>query len=279
LARISQEATERFYNLPAVHHTAATGVIMEQGTGYPGYNSVMPRTVGSFAEVLRQNGYGTAWFGKNHNVPDWQTSAAGPYDLWPTGLGFEYFYGFIGGDTHQWNTAAFEGTIPIEPQRERPNVHFDEIMADKAIQWINQQKALAPDKPILVYYAPGTAHAPHHAPKEWITKFKGQFDQGWDKVREQTLERQKRVGVVPTNTMLSARHSEIPAWDSLSADQKRLYARMMEVYAGALSHLTTTRTIGTRRRDFMTFPSGTTAAKSPAVSQQQQVQPDKDKKE
>jgi arylsulfatase A-like enzyme len=218
------------------HHTAATGVIMEQGTGYPGYNSVMPKSVGSFAEVLRQTGYGTAWFGKNHNVPDWQSSAAGPYDLWPTGLGFEYFYGFIGGDTHQWNTAAFEGTTPIEPQRERPGGHFDEIMADRAIQWINQQKAIAPDKPIFVYYAPGTAHAPHHAPKEWIDKFKGQFDQGWDRVREQTLEQQKRLGVVPANTRLSVRHPEIPAWDSLTADQKRLYARMMEVYCAALVH-------------------------------------------
>jgi arylsulfatase A-like enzyme len=218
------------------HHTAATGVIMEQGTGYPGYNSLMPKSVGSVAEVLRQNGYGTSWFGKNHNVPDWQTSAAGPFDLWPTSLGFDYFYGFIGGDAHQWNTGAFEGTTPIEPQRERPNTHFDEIMADKAIEWIHQQKALAPDKPVFVYYTTGTAHAPHHAPKDWIARFKGQFDQGWDKVREETLERQKRLGVVPANTKLTPRHADIPAWDSLSADQKRLYARMMEVYGAALAH-------------------------------------------
>ncbi len=206
------------------------------GTGYPGYHSLMPKSTGTFAEVLRQNGYNTAWFGKNHNVPDWQTSAAGPFDLWPTGLGFEYFYGFIGGDAHQWNTPAFEGTIPVEAQHERPNTHFDEIMADKAITWIKQQKALAPDKPFFVYYAPGTAHGPHHAPKEWIARYKGRFDQGWDKVREETLARQKQLGLVSANTKLTPRHHEIPAWDSLTGDQKRVYARMMEVYCAALAH-------------------------------------------
>ncbi len=218
------------------HHTAATGVIMEMGTGYPGYNSVIPKSVGSFAEVLRQNGYNTSWYGKNHNVPDWQSSPAGPFDLWPTGLGFEYFYGFIGGDAHQWNTPAYEGTIPVEPQRERPNTHFDEIMADKAISWMTQQKAIAPDKPFFVYYATGTAHAPHHAPKEWIARCNGLFDQGWDKVREETLQRQKQLGVVPANTRLTPRPQEVAAWDSLNADQKRVYVRMMEVYCGALMH-------------------------------------------
>jgi arylsulfatase A-like enzyme len=220
------------------HHSNATGVITEMATGYPGYNSLMPKSNGSIAEVLRQNGYNSAWFGKNHNVPDWQTSQAGPFDLWPTGLGFEYFYGFIGGDTDQWHSAIFEGTKPVEAEEQEGNklTHFDQLMADHAIAYIRQQHALAPDKPFFVYYAPGTAHAPHHAPREWIEKFKGQFDQGWDKVCEETLERQKKVGVVPADTKLTARPKEIPAWNSLTPDQKTLYAHMMEVYAGALAH-------------------------------------------
>jgi arylsulfatase len=219
------------------HHTAATGVIMEFGTGYPGYHSVMPRSVGTIAEVLKQNGYSTSWYGKNHNVPDWHTSQAGPFDLWPTGLGFDYFYGFIGGDTDQWHSAIFENTRPVEDEDQlRGLKHFDEILADKAIAWIRTQHAMAPSKPFFAYYATGTAHAPHHAPKEWIAKFKGQFDQGWDRVREETLARQKQAGVVPANAKLTPRPKEIPAWDSLSADQKRLYARMMEVYAAALAH-------------------------------------------
>ena len=211
---------------------------MEMGTGYPGYNSLMPKSSGTIAEVLKQNGYNTSWFGKNHNVPDWHTSQAGPFDLWPTGLGFEYFYGFIGGDTDQWHSAIFVGTKPVEAEEQRgPNPkHFDVLMADKAIAWIRLQHSMAPDKPFFAYYTTGTAHAPHHAPKEWIAKFKGQFDQGWDKVREETFARQKKLGIIPANTKLTARPKEIPAWDSLSADQKRLYARMMEVYAAALAH-------------------------------------------
>ena len=218
------------------HHSANTGVIMELATGFPGYNSLMSKSNGTFAEILKQNGYNTSWYGKNHNVPDWQTSQAGPYDLWPTGLGFEYFYGFIGGDTSQWNPALFEGTKPIEPAADAKNYFFDVDMADHAINWIRMQHATAPDKPFLAYYATGTAHAPHHAPKEWIAKFKGKFDQGWDKVREETLARQKALGVVPANTKLTERSAGIPAWDSLNADQKKVYARMMEVYAAALSH-------------------------------------------
>jgi len=218
------------------HHSAATGVIMELGTGYPGYNSLMPKSAGTFAEVLKQNGYSTAWYGKNHNVPDWHSSQAGPFDLWPTGLGFEYFYGFIGGDTNQWAPALFEGTKPIEPPHDNPSYNFDVDMADKAIARIRLLNATAPDKPWLVYYAPGTAHAPHHAPKEWIAKFKGQFDQGWDKEREETFARQKKMGVIPANTKLTPRPKAIQAWDSLDDDHKKVFARMMEVYAGALSH-------------------------------------------
>jgi arylsulfatase A-like enzyme len=218
------------------HHSVASGVITEFATGYPGYNSLVPKSAGSVGAVLKDNGYNTAWFGKMHNVPDWMSSQAGPFDLWPTGLGFEHFYGFIGGDSDQWHPALYENTTPIEPYLGNPDYILDRDLADKAIAWMRMQHALAPSKPWLLYYATGTAHAPHHAPKDWIAKYKGQFDEGWDKAREETLARQIRLGVVPPDTQLTKRPEQIPAWDSLSSDQKRLYARMMEVYAGALSH-------------------------------------------
>lgn len=218
------------------HHSVASGVITEMATGYPGYNSLVPKSAASVGEVLKQNGYNTSWYGKMHNVPDWMSSQAGPFDLWPSGLGFEYFYGFIGGDSDQWHPALYENTRPIEPYLGDDDYIFDKDMADKAIAWMRTQNALAPDKPWLLYYATGTAHAPHHAPKDWIAKYEGKFGQGWDKVREETLARQKALGVVPSETQLTKRPGEIDSWDSLSADQKRLYSRMMEVYAGALSH-------------------------------------------
>jgi arylsulfatase len=219
------------------HHSNATGVIMEVGTGFPGYNSLMPKSNGTVAQILKGNGYNTAWYGKNHNVPDWHSSQAGPFDLWPTGLGFEQFFGFIGGDTSQFTPAIFDGTRPIEPDKGEYEYHLDEDMADRAITYIREQNALAPDKPFFIYYAPGTSHAPHHAPKEWIEKFKGQFDQGWDKVREETFNRQKEMGIIPPNTKLTPRPDKLRAWDSLNDKQKELYARMMEVYAAALSHM------------------------------------------
>lgn len=218
------------------HHSANTGVIMELGTGFPGYNSLMSKSNGTFAEILKQNGYNTSWYGKNHNIPDWQTSQAGPFDLWPTGLGFEYFYGFIGGDTSQWNPALYEGTKAIEPPHDAKDYIFDKDIADHTIDWIRMQHATAPNKPFLAYYATGTAHAPHHAPKEWIAKFKGKFDQGWDKVREETFARQKALGVIPADAKLTERSAGIPAWESLSADQKKVYAHMMEVYCAALAY-------------------------------------------
>jgi len=218
------------------HHSVASGDITEMATGYPGYNSLVPKSAGSVGAVLKENGFNTAWFGKMHNVPDWMSSQAGPFDLWPSGLGFEHFYGFLGGDSDQWHPALYENTTPIEPYLGNPNYILDVDLADKAIAWMRLQHALAPNRPWLLYYATGTAHAPHHAPKNWIARYQGQFDQGWDKVREETLARQVRLGVVPPNTRLTARPEQIPAWDTLSADQKRLYARMMEVYAGALSH-------------------------------------------
>jgi len=218
------------------HHTCATGAIMELGVGFPGYNTLMPKSCGTIAQILKYNGYNTSWYGKNHNVPDWHTSQAGPFDLWPVGLGFEYFYGFIGGDTSQWAPALVENTKPVEPDNKDGKYFFDVDMADKAIAWLKMHHAVAPDKPFFAYYAPGTAHAPHHAPPEWIEKFKGKFDQGWDKVREETLARQKKLGVVPQDTKLTARPDAIAAWEGLSADQKKLYARMMEVYCAALAH-------------------------------------------
>lgn len=218
------------------HHSVQTGVITEFGTGFPGYNSLMSKSNGTVAQVLREYAYTSSWYGKNHNVPDWQTSQVGPFDLWPTGLGFNYFYGFIGGDTDQWRPALFEGTKPIEPYEGKPNYILDVDLADHAIDWLRMQHSVAPQKPFLLYYATGTAHAPHAAPKDWIAKMKGKFDQGWDKIREETFARQKQLGLMPANAKLTPRPDALPAWDSLTPDQKRLYARMAEVYAAALSH-------------------------------------------
>jgi arylsulfatase A-like enzyme len=216
------------------HHSVHTGVIMEMATGFPGYDSLMGKDTATVAEILKQKGWNTSWFGKMHNVPDWQSSQAGPFDLWPVDLGFEYFYGFVGAETSQWRPAVVEGTKPIEPYLGNPDYNFDYDMADQAIKWVRNQKAVAPDKPFFLYYAPGATHSPHHPKKEWIAKYKGKFDQGWDKVREETLARQKELGLVPADTQLTARTPGIPAWESLNAEQKQLYAYMMEIYAGFL---------------------------------------------
>lgn len=218
------------------HHHVSTGGIMEIGVGYPGYNTLVRKSCGTIGQILKYNGYNTSWFGKNHNVPDWQTSQAGPFDLWPVGLGFEYFYGFVGGDTNQWAPAITENTRPVEPPENGPDYNFDEDMASRAINWIRMQNAVAPEKPFFCYYATGTAHAPHHAPKKWIDNFKGKFDHGWDEVRKETLARQKELGVVPRGTRLTQRSKGIRAWNELNDKEKEVYARMMEVYAGSLSH-------------------------------------------
>ncbi|MBZ5600081.1 MAG: arylsulfatase [Acidobacteriia bacterium] len=217
------------------HHSVHTGVIMEQGTGFPGYDSQMGKDTATVAEILKQKGWNTAWFGKNHNVPDWQSSQAGPFDLWPTSLGFDYFYGFVGAETSQWRPAAFEGTTPVEPYLGNSDYNFDYDMADKAIKWIRNQHAVAPERPIFLYYAPGATHSPHHPRPEWVAKYKSQFDQGWDKLREETLARQKKLGIVPADTQLTERSRGIPAWDSFNAEQRQLFAYMMEIYAGYLS--------------------------------------------
>jgi arylsulfatase A-like enzyme len=220
------------------HHTVGMGVITELATSAPGYNSIRPNTCAPLAQTLLLNGYSTAQFGKCHEVPVWQTSPMGPFDAWPTGGGgFEYFYGFIGGETNQYYPAIYEGTTPVEPDKTpEEGYHFTEDMTDKAIDWVRQQKSLMPDKPFFVYYAPGATHAPHHVPTEWSDKYKGRFDAGWDALREEILERQKELGVVPPNTELTARHEEIPAWDEMPDELKPVLARQMEVYAGFLEH-------------------------------------------
>jgi arylsulfatase A-like enzyme len=220
------------------HHTVGMGGITEIASGSPGYNSVLPNTCAPLARTLQLNGYATAQFGKCHEVPVWQTSPAGPFGAWPTGGGgFEYFYGFIGGEAHQWYPSLYEGTTPIEVKKTpAEGYHFMEDMTDKAINWIGQQKALIPDKPFFVYFAPGATHAPHHVPKEWADKYKGKFDQGWDKLREETFARQKKLGVIPKDCELTARHKEIPSWDAMPAALKPVLIRQMEVYAGFLEY-------------------------------------------
>jgi arylsulfatase A-like enzyme len=215
------------------HHTVAMGGITEIATSAPGYSSIRPNSMATLPEILRLNGYSTAQFGKCHEVPVWETSPVGPFDRWPTGSGFEYFYGFIAGETNQWYPAIHEGTKAIEPPKTpEEGYHFMEDMTDKAIAWVRQQRLLANDKPFFMYFAPGATHAPHHVPKEWADKYKGKFDQGWDKLREETFARQKKLGVIPQNCNLTVRPKEIPSWDSETPEFKKVLAREMEVYAG-----------------------------------------------
>ena len=220
------------------HHSCGMGGITEIATGAPGYNSVLPNSISPLARTLKLNGYSTAQFGKCHEVPVWETSPVGPFDAWPTGGGgFEYFYGFIGGEANQWYPTLYEGTTPVEAKKTpEEGYHLVEDMTDKAMSWISQQKALAPDKPFFVYFAPGATHAPHHVPKEWADKYKGKFDQGWDKLREETIVRQKALGVIPQDAELTARHEEIPSWDSMPEDMKPVLRRQMEVYAGFMEY-------------------------------------------
>ncbi len=219
------------------HHSVGMGGITELATSAPGYNSVRPNTKATLPEILKLNGYSTAQFGKCHEVPVWETSPMGPFNQWPTGSGFEYFYGFIGGETNQYYPALYEGTTPIEVDRgPEEGYHFTEDMADKAIGWIRQQKSLMSDKPFFVYWAPGAAHAPHHVTEEWSDRYAGRFDQGWDALREETFARQLELGVIPADSQLTARHEEIPAWDDISDEMKPVLTRQMEIYAGFLEH-------------------------------------------
>ena len=220
------------------HHSVGMGSITETATSAPGNSSVLPNTKAPLATTLKLNGYSTAQFGKCHEVPVWQTSPMGPFDAWPTGGGgFETFYGFIGGENNQWDPALYDGTTPIEPPAtEEEGYHLTEDLTDHACSWVRQQKALMPDKPFFVYFAPGATHAPHHVPKEWADKYAGQFDDGWDVQRERTFSHQKELGVIPAEAELTARHDEITAWDDMPDELKPVLARQMEVYAGFLEH-------------------------------------------
>jgi len=220
------------------HHSAGMGGITEIATGAPGYCSVLPNSMSPLARTLNLNGYATAQFGKCHEVPVWQTSPAGPYDAWPTGGGgFEYFYGFIGGEANQWYPTLFEGTTPVENKKTpEQGYHLVDDMTEKATKWIAQQKALTPDRPFFVYFAPGATHAPHHVPKEWADKYKGKFDGGWDKLREEIFARQKALGVIPSDCVLTPRHEEIPAWDAMPEAFKPVLRREAEVYAGYMEY-------------------------------------------
>lgn len=218
------------------HHRSGNGFLAEWATGFPSYNTMIKKSTGTVAQVLKYNGVNTSWFGKNHNTPDWETSAAGPYDRWPTSLGFDYFYGFNAGETHQYYPVIFENTVPVEPNKTpEQGYHFMTDMTDRAINWIQLQKTLQPDKPVFMYFAPGAAHAPHHVTKEWRDKFKGKFNQGWDKEREITYERQKKMGIIPADAKLSPRNPAVPTWDSRTAEEKKFYTLLYENFAGYLA--------------------------------------------
>ena len=213
------------------HHSANMGAVTEMSTCFPGNTAIRPQSITPMAEVLRQNGYNTAQFGKCHEVPPWELSASGPQDRWPTRSGFEKFYGFLGGETNQWAPLVYDGVTQVEVPKDS-NYHFTTDMTNQAISWVRFQQAITPDKPFFIYYAPGATHAPHHVSKEWSDKYKGKFDEGWDKVREETFARQKKLGIIPQNTLLPPKPADIKDWESLSPDEKKLFARQMEVYAG-----------------------------------------------
>jgi arylsulfatase A-like enzyme len=217
------------------HHSVGMGAITEMATSAPGNSSIRPKSKAPVAETLRLNGFSTAQFGKCHEVPVWEVSPVGPFHQWPTGSGFEYFYGFVGGEANQYYPGLYEGTTPVEPERSPEEGYtLNEDLADHAITWVRQQKALTPDKPFFMYYAPGATHAPHHVPKEWIDKYRGKFDEGWDTLRKNIFARQKELGVIPHDAELTKRHAEIPGWDDMADELKPVLSRQMEIYAGFL---------------------------------------------
>ena len=213
------------------HHMNNFGSIAETATSFPGQTAQRPDNVAPLAKMLRYNGYSTAAFGKNHETAPWEVSPSGPTDRWPTRSGFDKFYGFMGGETNQWAPLIYDGMTQVEPSHD-PNYNFMTDMTDQAIKWVQEEKSLTPDKPFFIYFAPGATHAPHHVPKEWIAKYKGKFDQGWDKLREETLARQVQLGVVPPGTKLAPKPEAIKDWNALTPDEKKLFARQMEVFAG-----------------------------------------------
>ncbi len=219
------------------HHSVGMGVVSDMATAAPGYTSQRPDTAATIAEMLRLNGYSTAQFGKCHEVPTWEWSPMGPFDRWPTGNGFEYFYGFIGGETSQFYPSLIEGTTPVLPDKTpEAGYHLSEDLAEKARRWIGQQRALVPDKPFFLYFAPGATHAPIHVPKEWRDRYRGVFDKGWDSIREETFNRQKKLGIIPPECDLTPRPEGIPAWSDITEDMKPVLIRQMELYAAFLEH-------------------------------------------
>ena len=214
------------------HHSVGFGVIGEMSTGYPGYDSVIGPESATVGEILKENGYATSWFGKNHNTPTYQYSLSGPFNQWPIGMGFDYFYGFMGGETDQWTPYLFRNTTQVFPYIGKPGYNLTTDLADDAIRYMRDLNAAAPDSPFFLYYVPGGTHSPHQPKKEWIDKFKGKFDTGYEKLRDQIFANQKRLGVIPANTQLTPWPDSLPRWDSLSVLQKKLYAREAEVFAG-----------------------------------------------
>ncbi|MGP3937178.1 arylsulfatase [Nonomuraea sp. KM88] len=219
------------------HHTVATGVIQEMATGYPGYSGIIPKGTATLAELLKHTGYTSAWFGKNHNVPDNQTSPAGPFDNWPTHQGFDYFYGFIAGETDQFFPSLYRNTQPVEPPaRPQDGYQLTRDLADECIGWIGKQKTIAPGRPFLAYFSPGAAHAPHQPPLDWRGRNEGRFDMGWDAYRRIVHQSQLERGTIPPGTRLTERPEQIPSWDSRPAEHRRLFARQAENFADFLEH-------------------------------------------
>src|SRR5437773_3875587 len=220
------------------HHSAGFGVISEQATGFPGYNSIIAKDKATIGRILLDNGYATSWFGKDHNTPTFEASAIGPFDQWPTGMGFEYFYGFVGGDANQWQPNLFRNTTAIYPFQGQPGWNLTTAMADDAVQYMKQLKEIAPDKPFFVYYVPGGTHAPHHPTPEWIKKISDMhlFDGGWNKIRETILVNQKKLGIMPNNAQLTPWPKDLPEWDSLSWDAKKLFIKQADVYGAFLAY-------------------------------------------
>ena len=218
------------------HHSVGFGVVTEQSTGYPGYDSIIGPQNATIGEILKQNGYATSWFGKEHNTPSFQYSIAGPFDQWPVGMGFQYFYGFMGGETDQWTPYLFRNQTQIFPWVGKPGYNLTTDLADEAIKYMQELNAAAPDKPFFLYYVPGGTHAPHQPTPEWIEKFKGKFDMGWNALREQIYANQKRLGVIPSGTALTPWPDVLPKWDTLSAQEKKLFARQAEVFAAYVAY-------------------------------------------
>lgn len=236
-------------------HQVGFGNLQDIPAGFPAYNTIWKKETASIARILRDNGYSTAAIGKWHNTPQWEISSAGPFDRWPTGLGFDHFYGFMHGEDDQWEPHLYHNTTPVEaPNKGSPGYHLTSDLVDNAVRWVDEHGALAGSKPYFLYFAPGAVHQPHHVPQEWIARNKGRYDGGWDKYREEAFARQKQLGVIPADTRLTPRPEGLPAWDSLTPDQKKLYARQMEVYSAFLEH--TDHEVGRLIREIRSRPGG-----------------------